>query len=109
MKKIIPLILVFIVLLSVSPCNNTENKDNTSSKHTNLITQQSVIKILPKNTKPEQTTVEFVNNIYIANKNSKKFHRPNCNTLPLKKNQIEFSNREEAIKKGYSPCKNCLP
>lgn len=49
---------------------------------------------------------------YIGNKNTKKFHYPYCSSV----NDMEESNkvplycsRDEAIAKGYSPCKICNP
>lgn len=49
------------------------------------------------------------NALYIGNKNSKKFHKPDCSDLPEVKNQVSFNKREEAIQKGYDPCKRCNP
>ena len=46
---------------------------------------------------------------YIGNKNTKKFHTLDCYNLPKLENQIEFESSEQAIKEGYSPCKNCNP
>ena len=46
---------------------------------------------------------------YIGNKNTKKFHRKSCLTLPAPKNQVKLSSREKAISSGYVPCKNCDP
>lgn len=46
---------------------------------------------------------------YIANKRSKKFHKPSCQSLPEKQNQVIFSKRDEAISQGYVPCKACEP
>lgn len=46
---------------------------------------------------------------YIGNKNSKKFHRSNCSTLPKSENRVYFSSRDAAISAGYSPCKKCGP
>ena len=46
---------------------------------------------------------------YIGNKNTKKFHRKSCRTLPAPKNQVKLSSREKAISSGYVPCKNCDP
>ncbi len=50
-------------------------------------------------------------NSYIGNKNSKKFHRSTCDGAKdmNKKNKVIFFSREEAILKGYSPCKTCNP
>lgn len=56
-----------------------------------------------------ETAIEYDEGIYIGNKNSKKFHRPDCHTLPAEKNRVELSSREEAINNGYSPCGNCAP
>lgn len=46
---------------------------------------------------------------YIGNKNSKKFHRPTCSSLPAPRNRIYFKTREEAVNAGYVPCKRCNP
>lgn len=46
---------------------------------------------------------------YIGNKNTKKFHRATCHTLPDEKNRVELKSRDEAIKQGYVPCKKCNP
>lgn len=56
-----------------------------------------------------ETAAERIEGTYIGNKNSKKFHRPKCRTLPAEKNRVEFSSREEALNSGYSPCANCAP
>ena len=49
---------------------------------------------------------------YIGNKNTKKFHYPNCSSV----NQMKESNkyyytgtRDEMIDMGYTPCKRCNP
>jgi len=44
---------------------------------------------------------------YIGNVRSRKFHLPTCRTLPAPANRVEFSSRQEAISRGYSPCGNC--
>jgi len=48
---------------------------------------------------------------YVASRNSKVFHRPDCGYVKriLPKNLIGFYSREEAIKSGRRPCKNCRP
>ena len=45
---------------------------------------------------------------YIGNVNSKKFHLPTCPNLPAEKNQILFSNYQEAVEAGYTPCSSCI-
>ncbi len=49
---------------------------------------------------------------YIANKNTKKFHYPDCHSVKRmkEKNKWYFTGtRDELIAKGYSPCGNCRP
>ena len=51
-------------------------------------------------------------NSYIANKNTKKFHYPSCNSVSKmkEKNKWYFNgSRDELIGQGYKPCKNCNP
>ena len=48
-------------------------------------------------------------NTYIGNLNSKKFHRPDCASLPDEKNSIYFATRDEAVSQGYEPCGRCHP
>lgn len=50
--------------------------------------------------------------LYVLNRNTKKFHRPNCSSVQdiKPKNKQEFSGNTKAlIQQGYSPCKNCNP
>ncbi|HEX3013244.1 MAG TPA: Ada metal-binding domain-containing protein [Methanobacterium sp.] len=48
---------------------------------------------------------------YIGNLDSKKFHRPNCPSVDLirENNKIRLNSRQEALNLGYVPCKNCNP
>ena len=48
---------------------------------------------------------------YLGHKNSKKLHYPDCRWGKRIKpeNQVWFNSREEAIEKGYVPCKVCKP
>ena len=62
-----------------------------------------------ENIQTNETAVEYDEGIYIGNKNSKKFHKPDCRTLPAEKNRVEFTSRADAINDGYSPCGNCRP
>ena len=49
--------------------------------------------------------------VYIGNKKFKKFHYASCSSVKdmKEKNKVELNTREEAIEKGYVPCKNCNP
>ena len=49
---------------------------------------------------------------YILNKNSKKFHRPDCSGVAdmKAKNKREYTGtREDLIEEGYEPCARCKP
>lgn len=45
---------------------------------------------------------------YIGNKNSQKFHSPDCKNLPKEENQVFFDSYSEAIAAGFTPCGACL-
>lgn len=47
--------------------------------------------------------------IYIGNKNTKKFHLESCHSLPMEKNRVYFTLRNEAIADNFSPCGVCHP
>lgn len=46
---------------------------------------------------------------YIGNRNSHVFHRPTCSSLPMEKNRVMLSSRDEAIAQGFRPCGRCRP
>jgi len=48
---------------------------------------------------------------YVASKNSKVFHRPDCPSAKRIKpeNLVGYSSRAEALKAGKRPCKHCKP
>lgn len=63
----------------------------------------------PSETEQPSKTSE---DLYVLNRNTKKFHRPNCSSVQdiKPKNKQEFSGNTKAlIQQGYSPCKNCNP
>ena len=48
---------------------------------------------------------------YIGNKNTKKFHYPNCSSVSdmKEKNKVPlYGTRDDAIAQGYSPCGRCI-
>lgn len=61
------------------------------------------------NTTKSSTTSEGT---YILNKNTKKFHTPECSSVKdiKAKNKEEFTGNSQSLTdQGYSPCKNCNP
>jgi len=61
--------------------------------------------------KPPPATVQDKEWNYVASKNSKVFHRPDCESAKkiAPGNLIGFKSREEAINSGRRPCKVCKP
>ena len=60
----------------------------------------------------ETSVSETVEDIYICNTNTKKFHLPTCRSVgeikPENRMDSDLS-RDELIAEGYRPCKNCNP
>jgi len=61
-------------------------------------------------TNPTQTSTEpVVEEYYIGNTKSLKFHRPSCSGLPSEQNSVILETRDDAVNGGYEPCGNCKP
>jgi len=83
---------------------NTSNKvtlNNAEDQTTNV--PQTIVN---SSTNTNQSEASFV-----GNSNTKKFHRPNCSSVPTiaPDHVVSFSTRTEAINAGYVPCKRCNP
>ena len=46
---------------------------------------------------------------YILNTETKKFHKPSCDSLPTANRIDSTESRENIIQQGYNPCKRCNP
>lgn len=59
----------------------------------------------------KKTTETKSDSLYIGNKNSKKFHKSDCQSVYTMsdKNKVYFNNRKDALVDGFSPCNNCNP
>jgi len=55
------------------------------------------------------TEHNFLEDSYIGNVNTLKFHRTTCATLPAEINRVTLENRQIAISEGFEPCGNCRP
>ena len=64
----------------------------------------------PKRAKPAAKPA-VAKYIYIASKNSKVFHNPECSSAKriLPKNLVAYNSRGESLKAGRRPCKICKP
>lgn len=62
--------------------------------------------------KYESNNIEPSDLTYIINKNTHKFHKPDCSSIKdiKPKNKKEFTgSRDELIEQGYDPCNRCKP
>lgn len=46
---------------------------------------------------------------FVASKKGKVFHRADCKRLPVPQNRIYFNTRDEAMRAGFTPAKDCKP
>ena len=63
-------------------------------------------------TKPSaqfDSTQGDADDFYIANINTRKFHKPDCSSLPNEENRLYFATRETVVDEGYTPCGRCNP
>ena len=56
----------------------------------------------------QPSDVESADTTYIGNKNSRKLHLPSCANLPAENNQVRFTDYDEAIAQGFTPCGSCM-
>ena len=85
----------------VAVCDG-ENLSFVSSRAGNLSGES------PVNT-PAVSAAPETEAVYVGNKRSHKFHRPDCSGLPKAENAVNFSSRDAAINQGYTPCGICDP
>ncbi len=78
---------------------------NSDGESITFMDENEVLSTITGNVKPS------LDYSYTGNLNSKVFHYNDCDSVAKmsEKNKISFENREEAVTKGYSPCKACNP
>lgn len=72
------------------------------------VSDGKTIEITWQNQSAQPDDVEPADTRVVGNKNSKKFHAPDCKNLPKEENQIWFDSYQDAIDAGYTPCGTCL-
>jgi hypothetical protein len=114
MKKIL-MLLVALLMLSLSACSNapkeyliTEPQEESLFVEETKALEEQVIKEAEEVVK-EETHIEEAE--YIGNSNSYKFHEPDCSSVDAmnESNKVFLKSRQEAIDKGFEPCKRCNP
>ena len=86
----------------------SEFMNNTSSVSSEYIPVESN-NSLKSSSEPSSSSESSVR--YVGNSNTKKFHSPYCSSADKIKdsNRVTFSSRQDAISRGYTPCKLCNP
>ena len=131
-RKVLPILLVFILTFSGCSQKSGENQkekisinystDNTVNGYrvaengNDIISTEDVEveedkaeESSSENSKPQIEETEEA--VYCANTNSKKFHLSNCGSVKTMKeeNKLKTSDRQMLIDQGYTPCKICKP
>jgi hypothetical protein len=81
---------------------NPPNKRPSDVNDISIVPEEQVEPVV------ESTPAEYK---YVASKNSKVFHKPDCIWAKRIKpeNLVNYSSRDEAINAGKKPCKQCNP
>ena len=105
MKRILPIILISILLLTSCTKGNTAITPETHQKTT--ITEKRTNKVQKSDGKNNPETAQSQE--YIGNPNTMVFHYPTCNYLPAENNRVYFENRQKATAWNFRPCQKCNP
>lgn len=129
MKKLLCLLLSFVILLSLSACGSPKKSDEGSvpssvdgivikqptdnsvnGYRVSISQNESVPNFTDTQSKP-QVSNEPSGMLYYANTNSKKFHLADCTwAKKIGNNNLFISeSRDEMTEKGYEPCQKCAP
>jgi hypothetical protein len=92
----------FIAAWSVAKQSNKQTDVNWPKPHSGKAAVE-------KNSKPAKQ--QDTETKYVASKNSKVFHKANCQFAKRIKpeNLVSYNTRDEAVKAGKNPCKTCNP
>lgn len=101
------------VLSQVNAFIAAYQKANSSIKELVSESREKQDAVVPITAKREarKFATEAAEGYYVASKNSRVFHNPNCYAAKriMPKNLVKYSSREEAIQDGKRPCKICKP
>ena len=110
-KRILPIFISVFLIAAGSYYFGSQQKSGKDI--VNQPSRSAVSSIVQATDKPAETSRPVKSTkTYVLNKNTKKFHYPNCPSVKqmLEKNkEVVNSTREEIISDGYSPCGRCHP
>lgn len=95
---------VFLLCIIVSACLTDCKNERQNTSSTDNISYTTVTTSL--------TYSEKIENVYIVNTNTGKFHRPGCPSVEQmsEHNKRKFvGSSDDLVSDGYEPCKRCEP
>lgn len=116
------LIVVFLMFAALVGCGQKDTKEVTkqpvaeqtaetfSIMSTTSATDPSVLE--PTETMQVPETTEAVEEEYVLNKHTRKFHKPECTSVQKMKesNRWDYTGTRESVQQmGYEPCGQCRP
>ena len=106
MKKVMSLLVVFM-MLSLVACSSAPDEYVVSEPETQeqpLFEEEQIEEV-------EEVSEPVGEVSYIGNANSYKFHSLDCSSVDQmnESNKVFMETREEAIDRGFEPCKRCNP
>ena len=115
-KFIIPFLSLILIFSFAMACGGGSEASSTTEKTEAVATEGSETTITettaPETTQPEITQVEEPGQVkFVGSIKSDVFHYLNCSYVKKIKeeNKIYFSSYDEAVSKGYKPCKIFKP
>lgn len=120
MKKVL-MLLVALLMLSLSACSNAPQEyevtepapqeESLFTEETQALEEPTVKEVAPVVEQVVQEVASIEEVEYIGNANSYKFHEPDCSSVDKmnEENKVFLKSRQEAIDKGFEPCKRCNP
>lgn len=126
MRKFLILFIFVLMLFSIAGCGNKEVQNNREEVTVNLPRDNSVNGYRVGKSENKDDTVISADDVtvvdkyvpkketeasYCANKNSKVYHKIDCDSVGKMKeeNKVLINSKADAVSKGYSPCKVCNP
>lgn len=105
-KKYFFIIICVFIATMLCSCDSSKNLSQTNSKV--LSDSKSENESIDEPTYVQVTETYK----YVGNKNSMKFHLPDCRFVSLmnENNKVFFEcSREQVVSEGFSPCEKCCP
>lgn len=100
-----------LAIRNASSANATANQSTNNTKSSNSSSSQAAKSSSNSSKSSNSGNSGSSGGTYIGNKNTHKFHYSWCSSVKKMKesNKVYLNSRDDAINRGYVPCKNCNP